>query len=231
MSTEKIPEGGEAQFCVIYCPYCGTEYEAEEKDMHRHAQCEDCGQEVVVGTKTPTNVQLVRKIPGKGFRKGMNIPAKRKVVLSKSLVAQASAQAKWSAEKNSDDTRAAGIGVKKSDATRAAEIGMSLGGESQIEDAVGDAFMSSGGCLFLPFALLNPFFWMQIHYKSEAKRALLNGDLTRAQELKKTSTIFAVAGWILSVIVLVVLYFVVNNYNRRVFGNSLGVMLFQLSPP
>ena len=34
----------------IQCPYCGTEYEATQQDMHRLVSCEICGKDFVVGT-------------------------------------------------------------------------------------------------------------------------------------------------------------------------------------
>ena len=48
----------------IKCPHCGTEYEVEQKDMYRYAQCEVCGKGFVIGTTTNSTTSGTSRVSG-----------------------------------------------------------------------------------------------------------------------------------------------------------------------
>ena len=61
----------------IKCPHCGTEYEVEQKDMYRYAQCEVCGKGFVIGTtpntatSAPAGVAVSSKAPRAAKKAGI----------------------------------------------------------------------------------------------------------------------------------------------------------------
>ena len=61
----------------IKCPHCGTEYEVEQKDMYRYAQCEVCGKGFVIGTtpntatSAPAGVAVSSKAPRAAKKTGV----------------------------------------------------------------------------------------------------------------------------------------------------------------
>lgn len=95
------------------------------------------------------------------------------------------------------------------DVKRAAEIGKGLGGESLENTLVGGSGFGFGfddwfGCILAPLILINPLFWCKWVYKLKAEAALEKGALDFAQEYKSTSTKFAVAGWIVTVVAILI---------------------------
>ena len=168
--------------------------------------------------------------PIPGLRPGLKLPPKKlvrrtqQVSVPKSLVVNGSCR--WCGRRlNASATICPDCGARsearvaldnvpmtRADVIRAGEIGKDLGASSAAGTAVelglyqGCTGDGCWGIVFLPFVLLNPLFWMQWSYKSKAKEALKSGNLALAEEYKATSTKFAIAGWaVLAIVVLVLL--------------------------
>ena len=82
------------------------------------------------------------------------------------------------------------------DVARAGRIGQSLGGGSLTASMGHDDGLFGEGCIFLPFIVINPLFWVSMFYKSQAVDALKAGKLDEAEKLKNMRTIFDVLGFL-----------------------------------
>ena len=74
-----------------------------------------------------------------------------------------------------------------------------------------DSVIWGDGCLFAPFILINPLFWIQWHYRQKARDTLEAGNLDEAEKHKETATLFGILGWVLFFAVGALAVFVVSS--------------------
>ncbi len=213
----------------LFCGKCGTRVSTEPAQEHvgaavndgdnvQHEEKKACDEQkkIVTSSSRPR-----RRLPGKGLRKDLKLPP-REIFSTRPLTlsvngscrycgAKLSAQAEccpscgaMSPEKlakEKEERAKENRLVSMAEVKRAAEIGHELGGPLAA-DAAG-----SCGCLSI-LALINPFFWAESYCNSKAKKALLEGNLDLANELKDTSRWCGVGGFILIFIILGILFVV-----------------------
>lgn len=178
----------------MFCTKCGNKLNEDD------AFCAKCGTKAVHERAHDDSASEVatEEVRTSDVINGLRLPPKRTLRIPSKEIAQR--RMKQSA-------------IKREMTIQTGRLGQSLGERSAAHDALLDGLSgdSLSGCLFMPFVLLNPFFWFQWHYKSKAKAALEEGNIDEANENKDLSTRFAVAGWILIALVLGVILLIINN--------------------
>lgn len=155
-------------------------------------------------TNASSHVQVVRQLPGKGLRKDLKLPPKRKAILQKPQRCSSC---------GAEGGRMAPAKRPVSTANVTCAEGLGELSEKRLEKwAEKRPAIRNGGEVLTGFAIswflwpiyaLNPLFWFANHYKAKAKDALSRGDVPSAQKLKEKSTKFMIAGWVLIVLVFV----------------------------
>ena len=224
--------GNEIKVGDLFCGKCGAKVNAEQSQGQIKSPLDGGGNprgaEPAGGEKegdiTPTN-QPQSRMPNNGLRKDLKLPPKRRITRQRPLSFDGTCRycgVKLSANaehcpscgalgskggnlsQTSQSITFADVKLAFADVKRASEIGQALGEESLSSGLATNTSCLSGGCLCVPLCLINPFFWGEWHYRQKAREALAEGNLDLATELKGKSTKFAIAGWILTVVVVLI---------------------------
>lgn len=173
----------------MFCTKCGNRLNDGD------SFCSNCGTKTIAecAPKTTTPSVGTATTQKSDLKKGLKLPPKRAIKMpSKAVLGQAMKQS----------------AINREMVIQAGNLGQSIGASSAAGDFIVEGLFDGGlgGCLVVPFVLLNPMFWFQWYYRSKAKKALNAGNIEEAERMKETSTRFAIAGWVLIGIVFFALY-------------------------
>lgn len=224
--------GNEIKVGDLFCGKCGAKVNAEQSQGQTKSPLDGGGNprgaEPAGGEKegdiTPTN-QPQSRMPNNGLRKDLKLPPKRRITRQRPLSvngacrycgAKLSANAEHCPSCGAQGAKGGNLSqtsqsITLADVKRAGEIGQALGEESFSSAMATNVGCLGEGCFWAPLYLINPFFWGQWHYRQKAREALVEGNLDLAEELKGTSTKFAIAGWILTAVVFLIAWMWASN--------------------